>query len=162
MNIRFATEKDLPAILAIYNHAILTTTASYDYEPQSLDTRKAWLKDKKAHGMPVFVIEDDDGVAGFATYGQFREKIGYQYTVEHSIYIIEGKRGMGYGKLLMTTLINTAINQDMHVMIAGIDASNEGSINFHKKFGFEEVAHFKEVGYKFNRWLDVIFMQKML
>jgi phosphinothricin acetyltransferase len=69
---------------------------------------------------------------------------------------------MGYGKLLMTTLIDAAINQNMHVMIAGIDASNEGSIIFHKKFGFEEVAHFKEVGYKFNRWLDVIFMQKML
>ncbi|MEI6519454.1 MAG: N-acetyltransferase family protein [bacterium] len=162
MNIRVATENDLPAILTIYNHAILTSTASYDYEPQSLDMRKAWLRDKKMHGFPVFVIEDTDGVAGFATYGTFREKFGYRYTVEHSIYITEGKRGMGYGQSLMSTLIESAQNMEMHVMIAGIDASNEGSINFHKKFGFEEVAHFKEVGYKFDRWLDVIFMQKML
>ncbi len=162
MIIRAATENDLPAILAIYNHAILTTTASYDYDAQSIETRQAWFSDKKAHGMPVFVIEDETGVAGFATYGQFRDKIGYQFTVEHSIYIAEGKRGGGYGSQLMTALITAANKQGMHVMIAGIDASNEGSINFHRRFGFEEVAHFKEVGFKFDSWLDVVFMQKML
>ncbi len=162
MKIRYATLADIPQLLAIYNHAVLTSTASYDIEPQTLAARLAWFADKERNGQPVFVIEDGDGVAGFATYGKFREKIGFRYTVEHSIYIAEGKRGMGMGKQLMQKLINSATKSGYHVMIAGIDSSNELSLKFHRSFGFEEVAHFREVGHKFGSWLDVIFMQKML
>ena len=162
MKVRNAITKDLPDILEIYNQAVLFTTASYDYDAHTLEMREIWFNDKINHGFPVFVIEDADGVVGFGTYGNFRDKIGYQFTVEHSIYITETKRGRGYGTILMTALIESAISQNKHVMIAGIDALNTGSIIFHKKFGFEEVAHFKEVGKKFDQWLDVIFMQKIL
>lgn len=162
MNIRYATLTDIPQILAIYNDAVLTSTASYDIEPQTFAARLAWFSEKERNGQPVIVIEDGDSVAGFGTYGPFREKIGYRYTVEHSIYIAEGKRGMGMGKLLLQKLIDSATESGYHVMIAGIDSSNELSLKFHRSFGFEEVAHFREVGYKFDQWLDVIFMQKML
>ena len=162
MDIRYATLTDIPQILAIYNHAVLTSTASYDIEPQTLAARLTWFADKERNGQPVFVIEDGDGVAGFGTYGPFREKIGYRYTVEHSIYIAEGKRGMGMGKLLMQKLIESATESGYHVMIAGIDSLNELSLKFHRSFGFVEVAHFREVGHKFGQWLDVIFLQKML
>ena len=162
MTIRYATLTDIPQILAIYNHAVLTSTASYDIEPHTFAMRLAWFADKERNGQPVFVIEDEDGVAGFGTYGPFREKIGYRFTVEHSIYIAEGKRGMGMGKLLLQKLIDSATESGYHVMIAGIDSSNELSLKFHRSFGFEEVAHFREVGHKFGQWLDVIFLQKML
>jgi L-amino acid N-acyltransferase YncA len=162
MHIRPATDADLPAILAIYNHAIEHTTATWDYAPHTLAMRQAWLTTKEAAGLPVIVAEDAEGVVGFGTYGPFRPQEGYCFTVEHSIYVAEDKWGRGIGKRLLTALIESATAQGMHVMIAGIDADNAVSIHLHRTCGFVEVAHFKEVGRKFDRWLDVIFMQKLL
>lgn len=162
MHIRSAQEDDLPSMLAIFNHAILTSTATYDYEIQTLEERQAWFVEKLANDMPVFVCESDDTVTGFATYGPFRGKIGYRFTVEHSVYVVEAQRGHGVGTALLSSLIMAATFQGLHVMIAGIDADNAASVRLHRRFGFEQVAYFKEVGYKFERWLDVIFMQKIL
>jgi phosphinothricin acetyltransferase len=162
MKARTAMESDLPAILAIYNHAILTSTAVYDYEPDTMVMRQAWFAAKTKSGMPVFVSEDEDGVSGFATYGAFRNRAGYRYSVEHSVYISEAKRGLGHGRLLLSTLIEAASRHSMHTMIASVDAQNEISIHLHLKLGFAQVAHFREVGYKFDRWLDLIFLQKIL
>ncbi|MES1160201.1 MAG: N-acetyltransferase family protein [Bacteroidota bacterium] len=160
--IRSARESDLPEILEIYNDIILTTTAVYQYVPQTIEMRRAWYDSKLKDGHPVFVAESEGRVVGFSSYGPFRAWAAYKYTVENSVYVAADQRGNGIGKLLMTPLIDTAKKQDLHAIIAGIDASNLGSIKLHQAFGFEEVAHFRQVGYKFGRWLDLKFMQLLL
>ena len=162
MIIRPATSADLPAILAIYNHEIATSTAIYIDEPQTLAQREAWFAAKSAAALPVLVLENESGVAGFGTYGPFRTLPGYRYCVEHSLYVAENKRGLGYGKQLLTALIETATAQGLHTMIGVVDAQNEASIRLHRAFGFEQAGHLKQAGFKFNRWLDVVFLQKML
>jgi phosphinothricin acetyltransferase len=160
--IRNADENDLPQLLDIYNDIILNTTAVYQYEIHTLQMRKEWFATKQQQGFPVFVAEEDGVIAGFSTIGTFRQWQAYKYSVENSVYVASHQRGKGIGKLLMQPLIDAATNMDMHTIIAGIDATNEISIRLHKNFGFEEVAHFKQVGYKFNRWLDLKFLQLIL
>ncbi len=162
MQIRSANENDLEQLLAIYNDIILNTTAVYQYQPHSLQMRKEWFETKQQQGFPVFVAEDNDRIAGFSTLGAFRNWQAYKYSVENSIYVASDNRGKGVGKLLMPPLIKAAIKMNMHTIIAGIDATNIASLQLHKRFGFEEVACFKQVGYKFNRWLDLQFLQLIL
>jgi phosphinothricin acetyltransferase len=161
MIIRNANENDLPQLLEIYNDIILNATAVYQYQAQSLDMRKEWFTTKRQQGFPVFVAEDANGIVGFSTLGTFRNWQAYKYSVENSVYVASHSRGKGVGKLLMPPLIRAAIQMEMHTVIASIDATNEASLHLHKNFGFEEVAHFKEVGYKFGRWLDLKFLQLM-
>lgn len=162
MIIRPATEADLEPILTIYNDAILHTTAVYQETPHTLEMRRQWFADKQAAGLPVFVAEIDGTFAGFSTYGPFRNWPGYLFTVEHSVYVAQTFRRMNVGRTLVEALIEHARNAGMHIMIAGIDSSGEGSIALHRSLGFIEVAHFKEVGYKFGHWLDLKFMQLTL
>lgn len=162
VTVRAATREDIPDLLAIYNHAVVHTTASYDLEPVSLDSRLAWFDDKVQTGWPVWMAEDDGQVVGWATYGPFRAKAGYDLTAEHSVYVRDGLRGRGVGRLLMQTLIRDARQRGLHVLIGGVDADNAGSIAFHKSLGFGEGVRLREVGRKFDRWLDVQFMQLFL
>lgn len=162
ITIRHATEEDLPEILAIYNDVILHTTAVYDYEPHTLEMRQQWFKTKKDQDFPVFVAIDEGRIVGLSSIGVFRAWAAYKYSVENSVYVASDCRGKGVGKLLIPPLIDAAKKLKLHTIIAGIDASNEASIRLHEHFGFEEVAHFKEVGYKFNRWLDLKFLQLIL
>ncbi len=162
MMIREAIEADLPQILDIYNDAILHTTAVYDYNPHTLEMRQQWFAAKMEQGFPVFVAVENDEVLGFSTIGPFRTWAGYRFTVENSVYVAEKARGRGISKLLMQPLIDAAKEKGLHVIVAGIDAANDISINLHKQFGFEEVAHFKQVGFKFDRWLDLKFLQKII
>ncbi len=148
--------------LAIYNEVIANTTAVYDYNPHTLEMRRNWFETKQQQGIPVFIATENDSVAGFSSYGPFRAWAAYKYSVENSIYVAAAHRGKGIGKQLMQPLIDSAIDKGMHTILAGIDASNEASIHLHKAFGFEQIAHMKEVGYKFNKWLDLVFMQLML
>lgn len=162
VTIRSAVREDVPGILDIYNHAVLHTTATYDLEPVSLEARLAWFDGKMTTGWPVWVAEQDGQVVGWATYGPFREKAGYNLTAEHSVYVREGLRGQGVGQRLMQKLIENARQRGLHVLIGGVDASNEGSIAFHRSLGFEAGTPLREVGRKFDRWLDVLFMQLFL
>jgi L-amino acid N-acyltransferase len=162
MIIRTATENDLPQLLAIYNDIILYTTAVYDYEPHTLEMRQAWFKVRQEQGFPVFVAEEENRLVGFSSIGPFRAWAAYRYSVENSVYVAASERGKGIGKLLMPPLIRAAISMHMHTIIAGIDATNEASIKLHQRFGFGEVAYFKEVGWKFERWLDLKFLQLIL
>lgn len=162
INIRSAEEKDISAILAIINHEILHSTVIYDYEEKSLATQLAWFKQKKKDEMPVLVAVKKKEVLGFATFGIFRPWAAYQFSIEHSIYIHKNARGMGIGNRLMQELIKIAKVRKYHTMIAGVDTSNEGSYHFHKQFGFKEIGRFEQVGYKFGKWLDLIFMQLFL
>ncbi|MCS3795801.1 GNAT family N-acetyltransferase [Niastella sp. OAS944] len=162
INVRIALETDLETILEIYNDAIMNTTAVYDYEPHTLEMRKQWFRIKEAQGYPVFVAEDNGRVVGFSSIGPWRAWAAYKYSVENSIYVAADQRGKGIGKKLLEPLIEAAKQLDLHAIIAGIDATNEVSINLHRHFGFTETGTFKQVGFKFGRWLDLTFMQLLL
>lgn len=162
VTLRAATVDDLPAILDIYNDVILTTTAVYSEVPHTLDMRLAWFNERQSAGFPVIVAERDGVIAGFGTYGHFRVWPCYRYTVEHSVYVHKDFRGRGISKILLTEIISRAKAAGMHALIAGVDSENNVSLQLHLKFGFEQVARFKEVGFKFGRWLDLVFLEMIL
>lgn len=160
--IRDACDGDLPAILDIYNEAILNTTAVYDYTPHTLAMRQKWFAAKQAAGFPVIVADVSGQVAGFGALSPFRAWQAYRYTVENSLYVDPHYRGQGLGKLLLSHLIATAQNLQFHAIVAGIDADNEVSLELHRRYGFKNVGHLRQVGYKFDRWLDLTFMELLL
>ena len=153
---------DLPEILEIVNYHILNTTAVYDYDARTSEQQKVILQDKLYNNFPFLVAQFDCKVVGFGTYGAFRFKKAYQFTVEHSVYINNHYHGLGIGTLLLNDLIDIAKSNKIHTMVAVIDAENQGSVDFHKKFGFETVGIIKESGFKFNNWLDSVLMQLIL
>jgi L-amino acid N-acyltransferase len=163
MRIEDATDDDLAAVVAIYNQVLLTSTAIYRDEPATIEERQAWNETRKKNGYPLLVARTDTArVAGFATFGDFRAWPGYRFTVEHSVHVAEDCRGEGLGTALMRVLIERGTALGKHMMVAGIDADNTGSIRLHERLGFEITGHLKEVGWKFNRWLDLVFMQRRL
>jgi len=162
MIVRDAIEQDMPALLAIFNEVIATSTAVYMDQPTTLEERRAWWQGRVAAGYPVLVSEDDSGITGFASFGDFRPRPGYRFTVEHSVYVRADQRGRGIGQALMAPLLARAVSLRKHVMVAVVDAENEGSLRFHERFGFERVAHLRQVGFKFGRWLDLVFLQRTL
>ena len=157
-----ATEGDLPGILAIFNDVIATTTAVYREEPVSLDERRTWMRSRLAAGYPVLVAKDAQGVAGFASFGEFRAWPCYRHTVEHTVHVRSDVRGQGIGRTLLEALVARASTLGKHVLVAGIDADNAVSLRLHQRLGFEEVGRFREVGHKFDRWLDLVFLQRLL
>src|SRR5215216_4974858 len=162
VTIRDASTDDVPGILAIYNDVIATSAAVYRDDPATLDDRLQWFDARQAQGYPVLVATDGAGILGFASYGDFRTWPGYRFSVEHTVHIRADQRGRGVGTLLMRALIQRAIDQGKHVMIGGVDAGNEASLRFHQRLGFERVAHLRQVGIKFGRWLDLVFVQRIL
>ena len=160
--IRLAHVEDLHNITKIYNDAILNTTAVYSYDPVTLENRQAWFAQKLAKNEPVLVYVKDNEVVGFATYGSFRDWPAYKNTVEHSIYVDPKTRKEGIASKLLTELIKEVDYRGYKIIVAGIDASNEGSIRLHKKFNFVACGTIKSVGYKFDKWLDLAFYQLIL
>ena len=162
IKIRLAESSDLDAMLGIYNDAIINTTAVYDYQPRTSDSQRQWFETKQAQRFPVFVAHDGATIIGFGSFGPFRPWPAYQFTVENSLYVDSAHRRKGAGAALLASLLNAARTAGYHAMVAGIDATNEASLALHRKAGFEPVAHFREVGWKFERWLDLVFMERML
>ena len=160
--IRDATEADLPAILAITNQAIAETTAVWNNTPATLAARAAWMRERQGRGLPVLVATDGAEVLGFASFGDFRPFEGYAATVEHSIYVATTAQRRGVGAALLTALVERAEALGKHVIVGGIEAGNTASIALHARAGFVETARMPEVGRKFGRWLDLVFMQKTL
>lgn len=155
-------KEDCPAIIEIINEQILTGTALYDYQPRTLEQQLAIFEDKLQKGFPIIVAKIADEIVGFGYYSEFRFREAYKFTVEHSVYANKNYIGKGIGNLLLTELIELAKKQNLHTMIGVIDSENESSIAFHEKFGFEKAGFIKESGYKFDRWLHSVFMQKIL
>jgi phosphinothricin acetyltransferase len=160
--IRAYQTEDTQAILDIINYNILHSTALYDYAIRNYEQQKAILDDKTNKGFPVIVAELNGIVVGFGMYSEFRFREAYKFTVEHSVYVSEKHIGKGIGKIVLTELILLAKAQGLHTMIGVIDSENQASIAFHEQFGFETVGIIKESGFKFNRWLDSVFMQLIL
>jgi len=150
-------------ILAILNEAIANSTALYDYKPRTAESMVSWFEAKARGRFPVIGIEDEAGtLMGFGSYGTFRAWPAYKYTVEHSIYVDTRFRGRGLGRALLEAVIAAAIKQDYHVMVGGIDASNLVSIRLHEHLGFTHCGTVAQAGFKFGRWLDLAFYQKIL
>lgn len=163
MQIITCTEEHLHQMLTILNEVIEHTTSNYDYEPKSKEELRTWLKEKQECGYPVLGILDEYGfLAGFATYGPWRLKKGYRFTYEHSIYVAKEQRRKGYAKVLLSELINYARSSGGHCLLAVIDADNSASIALHEGFGFSKCGHLREVGYKFDRYLDLVLYQLLL
>ena len=163
IQIRRAAREDCPGILEIYNDAVLTTTATYDYQPRTLEHREAWFDEHQRIGFPIFVAAHETGrIVGWSALNRYHDRIGYRFTSENSVYIAADHRGRGLGKALLKALIEAGKEIDLHAIIAAIDGDNQASIRLHERFGFEKVGHFKRVGYKFNRWLDVVYMELLL
>ncbi|MFD1797251.1 N-acetyltransferase [Paracoccus aurantiacus] len=162
MDIRDATEADLPEITAIYNQAVNETTAIWNERETDLANRAAWLADRHRAGYPVLVASRDGTVLGYASFGDWRAFDGYRHTVEHSVYVRTDCQGGGIGKALMLALLDRARGLGKHVMVAGIEAGNTASIRLHEKLGFRQTGLLPQVGTKFGRWLDLAFLQLML
>jgi phosphinothricin acetyltransferase len=163
MTIRPATHADLKGILDIYNDAVLKTTASYDYEPRSLEQRREWFEERQRENYPVLVAVDDAGcIIGWSALNPYHARVGYRFTSENSVYVAENQRGKGVGRALLGPLLDAGKARGLHAVIAAIDADNEASVRLHAAFGFEKVGHFKQVGFKFGRWLDVVYMERLL
>ena len=150
-------------ILAILNEAILNSTALYDYKARTMGDMAEWFETKAKGNFPVIGIENDSGeLVGFGTYGTFRVRPAYKYSVEHSVYVDARFRGQGLGKRLLQEVISAARRQEYHVMVGGIDAANTVSIRLHEKLGFTHCGTIREAGFKFGRWLDLVFYQLIL
>ncbi len=162
MEILDATAADLPGLLAIYNDVIATSTAVFANDPATLDDRTSWWQQRVAQGYPVLIARDESGVAGFATFGDFRTWPGYRFTVEHSVHVRADCRGRGVGAALVRALFPRATALGKHTIVAGIDAANTGSIRFHERLGFERAGLLREVGWKFDRWLDLVFLVRRI
>jgi phosphinothricin acetyltransferase len=159
---RDAAPADLQGIVDIYNDVIATSTAVFSATPVSFDDRRQWWEARIALGYPVLVAVDASGVTGFATFGDFRSWPGYRHTVEHTVHVRSDRRGQGIGSQLIRALLPLAGAKGKHVMVAGIDAANTGSIRLHERLGFERVGYLPQVGCKFGRWLDLILLQRLL
>jgi phosphinothricin acetyltransferase len=168
-SIRDARPGDVPAITAITNALIETTTIEWREEPYQVEERRDWLAAKLAGGWPVLVAEDgsaDGGeVVGWAGYGDFRDTArwpGYRYTVEHSVHVRRDHWGRGTGRLLLEALVDRAAAAGKRVMVAAVDADNAAAVAFHRRVGFVEVGHLPGVGEKFGRRLDLVLLQREL
>jgi L-amino acid N-acyltransferase YncA len=165
LTIRPAGAAHAKAITAIYNHAVLHTTASYDLEPTTVIQRVRWILARLRSGLPVLACtpaDDPDTVLGWASYGPYRDKPGFAQTVEHSVYVDPSVARAGVGSALLEALIEDARTRGFHVMIGVVDADNAGSIAFHERHGFTAGPRLREVGRKFDRWLDIVFVQLVL
>lgn len=165
MDIRDATDADLPAIKDLYNARIGTTTVAWSEHRQTLRQRRAWFARQQRGGYPVLVADDSGEVTGFAAYGTFRgagKWPGYRLTVEHTIHVEQSRWGSGTGRALIEGLVDRAKAEGIHVMVGAIDGDNVDSIRFHQRLGFHEVARMPEVGWMFGRWLDLVLVQRIV
>lgn len=159
MLVRPAERSDLPGILAIYNEVVANSTAIYAYDASTLEERGEWFESRQRQRYPVLVAAEGAEVLGFASFGDWRAWPGYASTVEHSVHVRADRRRAGIGRALLTALLPLARDLGKHVVLGAIDADNEASLRLHERLGFEGVAHFKEVARKFDRWLDLVFVQ---
>ncbi len=162
--IRDATEADLAAINDIYNHYVRTCTCTYQEQPDTAADRQEWFE---AHGPkhPVIVAEADGQVVAWGSlskFGRNQSWDAYRFTAEDSVYVRPDMKGRGLGRIILSELINRAKALGYHSIFASISADQTASIALHEKFGFAKVGRLPEIGYKFDKWLDVVYMQKML
>jgi L-amino acid N-acyltransferase YncA len=161
VTIRCATPADLPAINDIYNHYVLHSTCTYQTEPETMESRRAWF-DHHGEKHPITVAEESGRIVGWGSLSRFHPRAAYAQTVENSVYVDHRQHRRGIGRALLADLIERAEKIGHHAIIAGIDGEQAPSVALHAALGFEQVGYLKQVGFKFGRWLDVIYMQRLL
>ena len=157
-----ATESDAPPITEIWNHYIRETIATFNSVEQSISEIEQMIADKSTKDHPFLVAREEDGVVGFATYGEFRSGAGYARVVEHTIQLRPDAQGKGVGRALMSRLEVHGKSHKLHSFFAGISGENIDGIKFHEAVGFEHVTTIPKVGWKFDCWHDLILMRKEL
>lgn len=162
IELRDAEPRDVEAMRAIYNEVLTRSTAIFSDIERTAADQAHWLKERCAQNWPVIVAQSDGALIGYATYGPFRAWPGYRHTVENSIYIAPHLRGRGVGTQLLRSLLERAQAQGLHAVIAGIDGENLVSMRLHEKLGFAKVGHLRQVARKFDRWLDLVFYERVL
>ena len=160
--IRPATPLDSPSIARLYNHYVLNSHATFEETPISLDEMAIRINRVLDDHLPWLVMEENGAILGFTCAVKWRERSAYRYSVESSIYIDPAHTGQGFGVLLYTVLIDQLKPLGIHAVMAGIAQPNPASVALHQKLGYEKVAHFKEVGWKFNRWIDVGYWELII
>ncbi len=162
MRTRPVERRDADALRAIYNVEVLESTVTFDLRPRTLTEQLLWI-DEHSGGHPAIVaVDESDQVGGFASLSPYRPRPAYSTTVEDSIYVRRDLRGQGVGRLLLGDLVDLARDHGFHSVIGRIVGDHDASIALHAACGFEQVGREREIGRKFNRWLDVVLMQKML
>jgi L-amino acid N-acyltransferase YncA len=165
VRVRDATYDDLPALRALFNALIPTTTVAWRDHEATADEMASWFEQQHADGHPVLVADHDGAVVGYTCWSTFRggpRFPGYRHTVELTVHVDEGHHGQGVGRALLERLVDEAARRDVHALVAAVDADNAGSIAFHRSLGFAEVARMPEVGRKFDRWLDLVLLQRIV
>jgi L-amino acid N-acyltransferase YncA len=165
VTLRVATLGDAEQIRQIYNHEVSNTVATFDLVPRSLADQQRWITDRNGAFAAIVAIDaaDERGdVVGFGSLSPYKERAAYRTSVEDSVYVRRDRGGQGIGKLLLTELLHIAAASGFHAVFGRITASSDASIALHRSCGFELVGIEREVGRKFNRWLDVVLMQLML
>jgi phosphinothricin acetyltransferase len=159
---RLAQLNDAEAIRSIYNHYVTKTTVTFDMVPRSIEEQEAWLSERSGALAVIVAVDESDSVVGFASLSPYKPRPAYRTSVENSVYVAPGSERMGVGRTLMARLIDVATDHGYHAMMARIADAHPASVGLHEAVGFELVGIEKEVGRKFNRWLDVAVMQKLL
>lgn len=159
--VRTATESDLAAINDVYNHYVLHSTCTYQEEPETLESRRQWFS-RHDDKHPVIVAEAGGQVVGWGSLSAYHARSAFRHTVEDSVYVHHQHHRHGIGSLLLEGLIARARSLGHCAVIAGIDGEQMASVALHGKFHFEKAGRLKQVGFKFGRWLDVIYMELIL
>ena len=161
VKLRAATETDLSSINSIYDHYVISSACTYQIEKTADSARLDWFR---KHGPlhPVTVAVDDSDIIGWGSLSSFHDREAYAKTVENSIYVRPDRLRRGIGGRILADLIERARQLGHHTIIAGIDSGQTGSIALHEKFGFTEAGRLREVGFKFGKWLDVVYLQLIL
>lgn len=160
--IRTAVPEDAEAVAAIYNHYVINTVATFEEDPVAVAEINRRIEEVQAISLPWLVAEQDDAIVGYAYATKWRLRRAYRYSTEVTVYVAPDRGERGIGSSLYADLLSRLRDEGIHVAIGGIALPNEASIALHEKCGFEKVAHFEQVGYKFNRWIDVGYWQRIL
>jgi phosphinothricin acetyltransferase len=161
MRVRLATIDDAEAIRAIYNAEVLESTVTFDLVARTLEDQQQWL-DNHSGAHPAVVAVDGGTIVGFGSLSEYKPRPAYRTSVEDSVYVHRGHQGRGVGRLLLSSLIGLAVDHGFHAVFARIVGGHDASIALHEKCGFETIGTEREVGRKFNQWLDVVIMQRLL
>ncbi len=159
--IRDARREDVPALLAIHNDVVQTTTSIYERGPSTLEERLAWFDQRTGKNWPVLVLELEGAVAGFSSFAEWRTRWAYRHTDEHSVHVRRDLRGRGLGTALMEALFARAVAHGVHAMVAHIDSAATASVRLHQRLGFEMVGTYREVSRLHGGWLNLVAMQKL-
>jgi phosphinothricin acetyltransferase len=162
IHVRLATEADVPTIREIYNYEVRHGTATFDTEPKTLEDRLAWFREQRQHPYVVLAAEVDGETVGWGCLQPYRPRPAYRFTTEDSVYVHQDWRGKRIGTAILGRLVEIARENGFRSVVAVIAEGHPDSEALHARFGLEHVGRLRKVGYKFEQWLDVVFMQLML